>query len=125
MSKIDLNGFSFLERLKFKIKRNKLDFREIKVLPKKNVIIKTNTVFVGKHKGEIKIESNCYFIHRGELQGKLYITLLQSQTDTNNNPFPVTPAQLKGNCINVNNLNEEVLGYFRLGEIDIINYTIQ
>lgn len=52
-----------------------------------------------------------------------YINLLESQAGENG-PFTTTPAQLKGNCFNVNNSNEEVLGYFRLGEVDRRNYTI-
>jgi hypothetical protein len=52
-----------------------------------------------------------------------YISLLESQSG-DDGPFSTTPAQLTGNCINVNDPNEEVLGYFRLGETDKTTYTI-
>jgi hypothetical protein len=54
-----------------------------------------------------------------------YINILVQQYGSDENgPFPVTPVQLKGNCTNVNDRNEEVLGYFRLGEFDTTSYTI-
>lgn len=54
-----------------------------------------------------------------------YLNLLLQQSGSDENgPFPTTPAQLKGNCTNVNDSNEEVLGYFRLGEFDTTSYTI-
>lgn len=53
----------------------------------------------------------------------LYILIQQSGSDENG-PFPTTPVQLKGNCKNANDANEEVLGYFRLGEFDTTTYTI-
>ena len=52
-----------------------------------------------------------------------YIDLLASQVG-DGGPFQTTPAQLRGNCINVNDPNEEVLGYFRLSEVDKIEYTV-
>lgn len=54
-----------------------------------------------------------------------YINILVQQYGSDENgPFPITPVQLKGNCMNVNDSNEEVLGYFRLGEFDTTSYTI-
>lgn len=53
----------------------------------------------------------------------LNILIHQSGNDEGG-PFPTTPAPLKGNCMNVNDSNEEVLGYFRLGEFDTTSYTI-
>ncbi|MBT1709121.1 DUF4249 family protein [Fulvivirgaceae bacterium PWU5] len=50
--------------------------------------------------------------------------LIQQSGSDEGGPFPTTPVQLKGNCTNVNNSNEEVLGYFRLGEFDTTSYTI-
>lgn len=52
-----------------------------------------------------------------------YIDLLIEQLGQGG-PFQSTPARLRGNCINVNNSNEEVFGYFRLSEIVNENYTI-
>jgi len=52
-----------------------------------------------------------------------YVTILENQAGEGG-PFSSTPVQLTGNCKNINNSNEEVLGYFRLGEVDTVNYTI-
>lgn len=54
----------------------------------------------------------------------LNIFIQQSGSDEGG-PFPTTPVQLKGNCTNVNDPNEEVLGFFRLGEFDTTSYTIE
>ncbi len=53
-----------------------------------------------------------------------YINILIEQSGVNNSPFQTTPVQLKGNCININNPDEEVLGYFRLGQVVKTDYTI-
>ncbi|WP_240964591.1 DUF4249 domain-containing protein [Flavivirga algicola] len=54
-----------------------------------------------------------------------YIDILISQSGGDGGgPFQTTPVQLKGNCINPNNPDEEVLGYFRLGEVVRTSYTI-
>ncbi|MEH6682223.1 MAG: DUF4249 family protein [Sediminicola sp.] len=53
----------------------------------------------------------------------LNIFIQQSGSDEGG-PFPTTPVPLKGNCTNVNDPNEEVLGFFRLGEYDTTSYTI-
>ncbi len=53
-----------------------------------------------------------------------YISILIDQSSGNDGPFQTTPVQLKGNCINPDNLNEEVLGYFRLSEVVKTTYTI-
>lgn len=50
--------------------------------------------------------------------------LIQQSGSDEGSPFPTTPVQLKGNVTNVNDSNEEVLGYFRLGEFDTTSYTI-
>ncbi|OSY87818.1 hypothetical protein WH52_10365 [Tenacibaculum holothuriorum] len=52
-----------------------------------------------------------------------YIDLLVEQLGQGG-PFQTTPARLKGNCINVNDSNEEVFGYFRLSETVNDVYTI-
>ncbi|MEM1001623.1 MAG: DUF4249 domain-containing protein [Bacteroidota bacterium] len=54
-----------------------------------------------------------------------YIDILIAQSGENDGPFQTTPVQLKGNCINVNNPDEEVLGYFRLCEVSRTSYTIE
>lgn len=54
-----------------------------------------------------------------------YISILIEQSGSNEGgPFSTTPVQLRGNCNNINNTNEEVLGYFRLSELDTTTYTI-
>ncbi|WP_299366606.1 DUF4249 domain-containing protein [Winogradskyella sp.] len=54
-----------------------------------------------------------------------YIDILIEQSGENDGPFQTTPVQLSGNCFNQNNPDEEVLGYFRLGEVVRATYTIQ
>ena len=54
-----------------------------------------------------------------------YIDLLSSQSGEGGGFFASTPAPLKGNCINPNNPNEEVLGYFRLNEVAKTTYILQ
>ncbi len=55
-----------------------------------------------------------------------YINILIDQSGSDEGgPFATTPVQLKGNCINVTNSDEEVLGYFRLGEVSTTSYTIE
>ncbi|MCT4629888.1 DUF4249 domain-containing protein [Winogradskyella sp.] len=55
-----------------------------------------------------------------------YIDILIEQSESDGGgPFQTTPVQLKGNCINPNNADEEVLGYFRLSEVVRTTYTIQ
>ncbi|MCX2682084.1 DUF4249 domain-containing protein [Galbibacter sp. EGI 63066] len=54
-----------------------------------------------------------------------YLNILIQQSGSDEaGPFPTTPVQLKGNCTNVNDSNEEVLGFFRLSEFDTTSYTI-
>ncbi len=52
-----------------------------------------------------------------------YMEILTAQLG-DGGPFQTVPARLKGNCINKNNLNEEVLGFFRLSEESKISYTV-
>lgn len=50
--------------------------------------------------------------------------LIQQSGSDEGGPFPTIPVPLKGNCTNVSDSNEEVLGYFRLGEFDTTSFTI-
>lgn len=70
----------------------------------------------------VTVGINVYGISR-RYYDYLNILIQQSGSDENG-PFPTTPVQLKGNCTNVNDSTEEVLGYFRLGEFDATSYTI-
>ena len=70
----------------------------------------------------VNVDINVFGISR-RYYNYLNILIQQSGSDENG-PFPTTPVQLKGNCINVNDANEEVLGYFRLSEFDTASYTI-
>lgn len=54
-----------------------------------------------------------------------YIQLLIEQYDSNGDPFSATPAEVKGNCINISNETNYAFGYFRLSEYDTVNYTFQ
>lgn len=46
-----------------------------------------------------------------------YMGILIDQAGGDFSPFPTTPVQLKGNCRNINDATEEVLGFFRLSEV--------
>jgi hypothetical protein len=50
--------------------------------------------------------------------------LIQQSGSDEGGPFPTIPLQLKGNCTNLNDYKEEVLGYFRLGEFDTTTYKV-
>ena len=54
-----------------------------------------------------------------------YISLLIEQYNTAGNPFATTPAEIRGNCINLANENNYAFGYFRLTEFDQVNYTFE
>lgn len=54
-----------------------------------------------------------------------YMTKLISISNSNSaNPFTTPPATLRGNIINETNPDNYPLGYFSLGEIDTLNYTV-
>lgn len=42
-----------------------------------------------------------------------------------NGPFSTPPATVRGNIINQTNASDYPLGYFRLSEVDVRNYTVQ
>lgn len=54
-----------------------------------------------------------------------YISLLIEQYDTGGDPFAVTPAEIRGNCINQTNEANYAFGYFRVTEFDQVTYTFQ
>jgi len=47
-----------------------------------------------------------------------YIKLLIQQSGAQGGPFSTTPAEIKGNCINLDNPDNYAFGYFRLTEVD-------
>lgn len=55
-----------------------------------------------------------------------YLNILLQQTDDNSSdPFETQPATVRGNCINITNTQNYPLGYFRVSEVDIFNYTVK
>ena len=50
--------------------------------------------------------------------------LIAASASADGGPFQVTPTVVKGNIINQSNPNEYPFGYFRLGEIDSVNYIV-
>lgn len=54
-----------------------------------------------------------------------YITLLVEQYDSAGNPFATTPAEIRGNCINITNADNYAFGYFRVTQFDQVDYTFQ
>ncbi|BDD11504.1 hypothetical protein FUAX_39360 (plasmid) [Fulvitalea axinellae] len=45
-----------------------------------------------------------------------FMGILIEQSEGQDGPFPTVPVPLKGNCLNKDNPDEEVLGYFRLSQ---------
>jgi len=54
-----------------------------------------------------------------------YIKLLIQQSGGAGGPFSTTPAEIKGNCVNINNPENYAFGYFRLSEVDKRVYTFE
>jgi hypothetical protein len=55
-----------------------------------------------------------------------YMLLIVFQSSQNfGGPFQTVPVQSKGNCYNVDNMEEEVLGYFRLSEVSRRTHIIE
>lgn len=70
-----------------------------------------------------QVEITHYGISRGYYN---YMNVLLSIAGTNNSgPFQSPPATVRGNIINTTNFDNYALGYFRLSEADVRNYTIQ
>ncbi|MBT0609141.1 DUF4249 family protein [Aequorivita echinoideorum] len=51
--------------------------------------------------------------------------LLQQSSDQGAGPFETQPATVRGNIVNETNAENYPLGYFRISEISILNYTVQ
>ncbi|WP_136483045.1 DUF4249 domain-containing protein [Cognatitamlana onchidii] len=51
--------------------------------------------------------------------------LLQQTADNSGGPFETQPATVRGNCVNQTNPDNYPLGYFRVTETDVYNYTVQ
>ena len=64
-------------------------------------------------------------LHGTSQQYYNYIRLLIEQTENSGGIFSTTPAEIKGNCINITNSDNYAFGYFRLTEVDYQVYTIQ
>ena len=55
-----------------------------------------------------------------------YMNLLIQQTqEASGNPFKAQSAPIRGNCTNQTNPENYPFGYFRVSEVDLLNYTIQ
>ncbi|WP_430410955.1 DUF4249 domain-containing protein [Kordia sp.] len=54
-----------------------------------------------------------------------YVSLLVEQYDSGGDPFSVTPAEIRGNCVNTTNEANYAFGYFRVTEFDQVTYTFQ
>lgn len=71
---MNLQGFTWIEKFHFRMNRKKLHFQTIHQFSQERVEIREHTIFTGHHQGEIKVNPDCYFIHRGQLTGTLYIS---------------------------------------------------
>lgn len=89
-----------------------------------------NESFIGyyhddENETKVKINIKLYGISK-RFHNYIEQLLLQSGAEgRRGGPFETTPAQLKGNCKNINDPNEEVLGYFRLSEFSKVSYTVK
>lgn len=88
-----------------------------------------NESFIGYNKKEnktgITVNIKLFGISK-QFHNYIEQLILQSGTGgRRGGPFDTTPAQLKGNCKNVNDATEEVLGYFRLSEFSEVRYIIK
>ncbi len=54
-----------------------------------------------------------------------YMFILLQQTRSGGGPFETQPATVKGNIINETNPENYPLGYFRISEISVLNYTVE
>lgn len=54
-----------------------------------------------------------------------YFNKLISASGNDGRPFQSTPAAVRGNIINQTDFNNFAFGYFRLSEVDIVDYIIQ
>ncbi|MFP9116059.1 DUF4249 domain-containing protein [Flavobacterium sp. RHBU_3] len=50
--------------------------------------------------------------------------LLEVSSGNGGGPFTTTPASVRGNMVNQTNIDNYALGYFRVTEVDTLNYTI-
>lgn len=55
-----------------------------------------------------------------------YMNILLAQTGvTSGGPFTTPPATVRGNIVNQTNFDNYALGYFRLGEMEFLEYTVE
>mgnify|MGYP000551357009 CR=1 FL=1 len=72
------------------------------------------------NEGDI-IDINLFGISEGYYN---YLELLLAQTDGDQGPFPTTPSEVKGNCVNLSNSDNYAFGFFRLSETSSTIYTV-
>ncbi len=54
-----------------------------------------------------------------------YMYILRSQAGTGGGPFQTQPTTVRGNIVNITNPENFPFGYFRLSQIDFLDYNIQ
>lgn len=54
-----------------------------------------------------------------------YMFILRSQAGAGGGPFETQPTTVRGNIVNVTNQENYPLGFFRLSQIDYLNYTVE
>lgn len=72
--KFNYNGYSFFEKIKLWKNLDKLNFISVFRFPNKEIFINENTIFTGKHFGNMTVSENVHFIFRGNLSGKMIIS---------------------------------------------------
>jgi|TARA_R100000479_G_scaffold165038_1_gene104154 hypothetical protein len=67
-----------------------------------------------------------FFLHGANEQFYNFMfILLQQGSDDSGGPFETQPATVRGNLVNETNPDNFPLGYFRISETSILNYTVQ
>ncbi len=85
-----------------------------------------NAIFALYRADDLTTGDNVQFILHGITEEYYnYMFILLQQTGAGGGPFETQPATVKGNIINETNPENYPLGYFRISEISVLDYTVQ
>lgn len=86
-----------------------------------------NQIF-GFYTEEDLVAGDEVIIRNHGVSGRFYdfmFILLQQGSDDGGGPFETQPATVRGNCVNQTNPENFPFGYFRLSEVDEVNYIVE
>lgn len=92
-----------------------------------DVFFQGNEFFSIAQNDDLKVDDTIEISHSGISKTYFnYLKVLISIAGNNNGgPFQSPPATVRGNIINTTNFNNYPLGFFRLSEVDSINYVVK